>query len=252
MFYASDFRGVAKAALGRRIHASFVAGSDAPVHLLLEASAVRPGTQFQVAVDNGSSGPIQHGTFNHIEAARSGRRVPINGPYVFTAQAFAVSPGTVGPCITVAVPSTTPPGAYRVVVQGVGGWHNSANPGLSAEFQVRGSPLPHPTWEVRLSQAAEENRHRRQFDALETKAPKVPPALESPRLCPRISSSGLEIKRLAGKSIPRAPRLAKRYGCTVRVVERDHVSLPVTQDLRSDRINVAVRGGSITRVLLVG
>ena len=59
----------------------------------------------------------------------------------------------------------------------------------------------------------------------------------------------LDTHRLVGKSLRRARRIARRNECEVRVVRRDGVSLPVTDDYVTNRINVAVRGGIVKRVL---
>jgi hypothetical protein len=57
----------------------------------------------------------------------------------------------------------------------------------------------------------------------------------------------LDARRLIGLRLPAARALAGDFACTVRVIERDGRSLPHTQDLRRDRINVAVRDGHVLR-----
>ena len=59
----------------------------------------------------------------------------------------------------------------------------------------------------------------------------------------------LDTSRLIGKTERRAQRIAKRHECTLRVVRRDGISLPVTDDYRPSRINIAVRQGIVKRVL---
>jgi hypothetical protein len=45
-----------------------------------------------------------------------------------------------------------------------------------------------------------------------------------------------------------AQAVAEARGCGFRVVRRDGVSLPVTMDLRSNRINATVENGRVTAV----
>jgi hypothetical protein len=47
--------------------------------------------------------------------------------------------------------------------------------------------------------------------------------------------------------VHRARAIARRHGCIVRVVRRDGENLAVTDDFRTDRINVAVRNGRVVR-----
>ena len=58
----------------------------------------------------------------------------------------------------------------------------------------------------------------------------------------------LDARRLIGLTLGAARELAGDFDCTVRVTERDGRALPHTQDLRRDRINVAVRDGRVLRV----
>lgn len=58
--------------------------------------------------------------------------------------------------------------------------------------------------------------------------------------------------RLLGKTMPRARRLARRHGCSVRVVTRDGELLIVSQDFNPYRINVAVRDHLVKRMMGVG
>lgn len=61
-------------------------------------------------------------------------------------------------------------------------------------------------------------------------------------------SERFDATRLGGKRVVRARRIARRHDCTVRVVKRDGERLPVTDDFRANRINVAVRDRRVTRV----
>jgi hypothetical protein len=54
--------------------------------------------------------------------------------------------------------------------------------------------------------------------------------------------------RLLGLDESTAEAVTEAHGCTFRVVRRDGVSLPVTMDLRSNRINATVNGGRVTAV----
>ena len=54
--------------------------------------------------------------------------------------------------------------------------------------------------------------------------------------------------RLVGLDESTAEALAEERGCSFRVVRRDGVSLPVTMDLRSNRINATVLSGRVTAV----
>jgi hypothetical protein len=62
----------------------------------------------------------------------------------------------------------------------------------------------------------------------------------------------IEIRRLVGLSEREARERAAEVDCTVRVVRRDGDSLPVTRDLRRNRINVEVVGDRVTRAVSVG
>jgi hypothetical protein len=54
--------------------------------------------------------------------------------------------------------------------------------------------------------------------------------------------------RLIGLDENTAHDVADDQGCVFRVVRRDGVSLPVTMDLRSNRINATVENGRVTAV----
>ena len=69
-------------------------------------------------------------------------------------------------------------------------------------------------------------------------------------ICPKGSSAaGYDADRLEDRRLKRARRIAHKHDCTVRVVKRDGEHLPVTDDLRPNRINVAVERGRIRRVI---
>ena len=63
------------------------------------------------------------------------------------------------------------------------------------------------------------------------------------------SGERLDAARLVGKTVRRATEIAERHGCTVRVVRRNGVPLPVTDDYLTGRINVAVRNGVVKRIV---
>jgi hypothetical protein len=62
----------------------------------------------------------------------------------------------------------------------------------------------------------------------------------------------LDTGRLEGKSLRRAREIARRNGCTIRIVRLDGAWLSVTQDYVTNRINVAVRDGIVKRVVSIG
>lgn len=236
---------------GEALRRTFVAESSARVRLLLEGTQVRPGARLHMALENHSDHTVFHGEFNHIENAETGRTVRIKGPYGIAAPAFGVEPGRVGTCVVAPVPSSTPAGRYRAVLEDVGRNLRTAHRDLSAEFEVSGPPIPHPPWEVAIHKAAVENLHRRQFDRLKGKAQAAPSGAD-PLLCPRASGAAFNARRIFGKALGKAERIAKRHGCVVQVVELNSHAQRVSGDLRPNRIDVAVRRGFVTRVLLVG
>jgi hypothetical protein len=70
------------------------------------------------------------------------------------------------------------------------------------------------------------------------------------QMCPKGSgAAGYDADRLEHRRLKRARRIAHNHGCTVRVIKRDGEHLPVTDDLRPNRINVAVERGRIRRVI---
>jgi hypothetical protein len=54
--------------------------------------------------------------------------------------------------------------------------------------------------------------------------------------------------RLIGLDEDTAHGVADDQGCLFRVVRRDGVSLPVTMDLRSNRINATIESGRVSAV----
>lgn len=140
-----------------QVRSAFVRGGSGDVSLLLQQASVRPGAQFQVAVANDSGRPIRYGTMSHIEDAESGERVTVKGPHGFRLVGLSARPGEVGPCVTISVPSSTPPGRYRAVLRDVDGGSLNASR-LGAVFLVEGPPITNPRWEERLEQARRQNR----------------------------------------------------------------------------------------------
>jgi hypothetical protein len=69
------------------------------------------------------------------------------------------------------------------------------------------------------------------------------PAARPPTSCRRVS------RRLVGRQLPAAERIAAKARCPLRVVIQDGKSLPVTEDFSPDRINVRVDRGEVTEVL---
>lgn len=59
-------------------------------------------------------------------------------------------------------------------------------------------------------------------------------------------------KRIIGKRVTRAQRMALRHDCGVRPVLVDGMAIGITMDYRSNRINVAVRDGRVTQILSLG
>lgn len=79
------------------------------------------------------------------------------------------------------------------------------------------------------------------------------PAIEKPKaavICPEGGS--WDANALLGKQESEAEKLAKEKGCTMRVTERDGKGLAATMDLRPDRVNVSVDGGTVVKVTGVG
>ena len=70
------------------------------------------------------------------------------------------------------------------------------------------------------------------------------------QICPKGSgAAGYDADRLEDRRLRRARRIAHKHDCTVRVVKRNGEFLPVTDDLRPNRINVAIERGRIRRVM---
>ena len=70
-----------------------------------------------------------------------------------------------------------------------------------------------------------------------------------PQRCPARVVCTSASKHLVGHRMMRGRRIARRYGCTVRVAIRNGKHLFLRADLQPNRINVAVRDGRITRVM---
>jgi hypothetical protein len=73
------------------------------------------------------------------------------------------------------------------------------------------------------------------------------------KICPKGSgAAGYDADRLEGRRMKRARLIAREHDCIVRVVKRDGEWLPITLELRPDRINVVVEHGRIRRVTSIG
>jgi hypothetical protein len=82
----------------------------------------------------------------------------------------------------------------------------------------------------------------------------APPPPSGRHVCPRPPAGpptpeGYDARELVGLRVGKAKRVAERHGCTLRVVRRDGEWLVVTQDFRTDRINVAVRDRVVRRIV---
>ncbi len=73
-----------------------------------------------------------------------------------------------------------------------------------------------------------------------------------PKLCPSTERVWNAKKSILGKRLPVARRIAKQHGCTVRVVNRNGNSLVVAGDLRTNRLNVYIRGPKKRVVRIIG
>jgi hypothetical protein len=74
--------------------------------------------------------------------------------------------------------------------------------------------------------------------------------IDGRQICPKGSgAAGYDADRLEDRRLKRARRIAHKHDCTVRVVKRDGEHLPVTDDLRPNRINVAGERSRIRRVI---
>jgi len=75
-----------------------------------------------------------------------------------------------------------------------------------------------------------------------------PSAVPSPR--PPVSTASCRRlgRRLPGRRLVVAERMAHEARCPLRVVRRDGLDLPVTEDFSPSRINVAVRAGRVVRM----
>lgn len=79
------------------------------------------------------------------------------------------------------------------------------------------------------------------------------PTIDKPATAVHCPEGGSwDANELLGKSEQDAEKLAKDNGCTVRVTERDGQGLPATMDFRSERVNVSVDKGVVTKVTGTG
>ena len=68
----------------------------------------------------------------------------------------------------------------------------------------------------------------------------------------RVPHGTFDARDLLGLRQPEAEQLAKRNGCSVRVVVRDGEKLARTDDLRVNRVNINVDRGYVTALQSVG
>ena len=112
--------------------------------------------------------------------------------------------------------------AYRFIGDD-GGWYTV--PAVTDEYLIIEPPRPIPT----------------------TTPPNDPLASASAPTTIAFDLTALE--PLVGRSLDEFTAAAEELGGTVRVVEEDGVELAVTDDFRFSRVNVAVEGGSVTRIV---
>jgi len=84
---------------------------------------------------------------------------------------------------------------------------------------------------------------------IEPPSPGEPGVADADSLLCRSRDREIAAEELVDKSLSAARRILEATGCSLRVVERDGVSPAVTDDLVPSRINVALRGGLIVRVV---
>lgn len=132
-------RGESHAGAAAAIRERFVATSDQGPRLLLSQAEVRPGQQFVAAVVNDRDHELLYGYGYELERAVDGEWRKVRGtPKAFIAVGLTAEPGDVGhSCVPVSVPSTAPPGGYRVMQDGI----------VPGTFRVAGEPLLNPLWE---------------------------------------------------------------------------------------------------------
>lgn len=78
-----------------------------------------------------------------------------------------------------------------------------------------------------------------------------PPSVEEVLFCPQ-EEQNFNALTLEGLSLQAAEDAARRYGCTVRTVQRDGERLAVTKDYLTNRVNVVTVDNKITRVESIG
>lgn len=73
------------------------------------------------------------------------------------------------------------------------------------------------------------------------------------RACPKGSGEdGFDTANLLGLQLEEAEKLAQAHGCSIRLYKLDGKWFDVTTDLNPNRINVAVRNGTITEIFPIG
>lgn len=87
----------------------------------------------------------------------------------------------------------------------------------------------------------------------ETSAPDgSAPESGAPADCPAEPTEEAADELLVGSTEDDAEAAAEACGWTTRVVRRDGEDLPVTMDLRMDRVNVEVTDGEVTAIVNIG
>lgn len=84
---------------------------------------------------------------------------------------------------------------------------------------------------------------------IEPPSPGEPGAADADSLLCRSRDREIAAEELVDKSLSAARRILEGTGCSLRVVARDGASPAVTDDYVPSRINVALRGGLIVRVV---
>ena len=150
-----DGIGKKNSGLARAVQRTFADPGADPVRLLLGQATVRPGAVLTIAVANDSEDLVIHGTPTHAELKSTGEAVEVESLYGFRSIALYVEPDMIGPCVTLVIPSDSPSGSYRAVLDDVtvGEPDGKGPTRLAADFDVAGEPIAGPHWERRLERA---------------------------------------------------------------------------------------------------
>lgn len=138
------------------VRREFVDREVGDVRLLLSDDTIRPGGILAASVVNDTSEELGYGESSHVES-EDGEPVDIPGPYGFRLILLLADPESVGPCVALPVPSDTPEGHYLAVLDDVDGGGGERGE-LRAPFEVAGTAIANPEWEVRLRRVARLNR----------------------------------------------------------------------------------------------